>query len=122
MAITNKLSRRVIEKLGWYVYLYIDPFSKKIFYGGKGKGNRAFAHLNASGESQKVTIIRKIRRQGKEPRIDILVHGLKNAITALQIEAAAIDLLGKSKLTNENRGWGEQNCWSHGSGGNKCSV
>ncbi|MHB8339589.1 MAG: hypothetical protein ACYDB7_00205 [Mycobacteriales bacterium] len=32
------------EALGWYVYLLSDPRDQQIFYVGKGRGGRAFAH------------------------------------------------------------------------------
>ena len=37
---------KLIEDLGYYVYMYSDPKTKKPFYVGKGTGNRAFSHLN----------------------------------------------------------------------------
>jgi len=100
-----KLSPSVVKNLRYYVYLYIDPFDGKVFYVGKGTGNRALAHLNDLSESRKVAKIREIRKLGKEPRIEILVHGLKDEAIALRVEAAAIDLLGKKNLTNDVRGW-----------------
>lgn len=102
----KKLSPKVIEKLGYYVYLYINPLDNSIFYVGKGKGNRVFAHLDDNIESQTAKIVRQIHSRGKGPRIEILVHDLPDEITALRIEAAVIDLIGKEKLTNQAGGWG----------------
>ena len=90
----------VARKLGHYVYLYIDPRNEEVFYVGKGIGNRAFTHLKARRESAKVARIASIRREGHQPRIEILVHGLADEQTALKVEAAVIDLLGKENLTN----------------------
>jgi uncharacterized protein len=98
-------SQIVIERLKHYVYLYINPLDNTIFYVGKGKGNRAFAHLYDLSETKKVETIRQIRQSGLEPRIEILVHGLEDEETALRIEAAIIDLLGTKQLTNLVRGW-----------------
>jgi hypothetical protein len=97
---------KVIKKLGYYVYVYINPFTDTIFYVGKGKENRVFAHLSDITESRKVETIKDIRAQGREPRIEIVVHGLDDEVTALRIEAALIDVLGKTNLTNQVGGWG----------------
>lgn len=99
-------SAPAIEKLGYYVYLYINPTDGKIFYVGKGKGNRAFQHLTDETEHDKNKKIKEIREQGKEPIIEILIHGLEDEEIALKIEAGAIDLLGINNLTNKVRGWG----------------
>ncbi len=101
----NKLSVSVIEKLGYYIYLYINPLNGSIFYVGKGKGNRVFDHLRDESESQKVSIIREIRAHGEEPQIEILVHGLPDEETAYCIEAAVIDVIGVQNLANNVRGW-----------------
>lgn len=100
-----KFPPAVAEQLGYYVYIYIDPIDDSVFYVGKGKGNRAFAHLNTKAESRKAKRIAEIKAQGEEPRIEILVHGLQDEQTALKIEAAIIDLLNDEKLTNEVRGY-----------------
>lgn len=97
-------TQEVCRKLGYYVYLYIDPASDEIFYVGKGTGNRAFSHLEDDSESDKCERIRSIRSTGREPRIELLAHGLaENA--AYQLETAAIDLLDKKRLTNAVSGW-----------------
>ena len=43
----NQFPKNVIENLKNYVYIYSDPITEKIFYVGKGKGNRVFDHLKA---------------------------------------------------------------------------
>lgn len=101
----NKLPQAVIEQLGNYVYLYINPFDGKIFYVSKGQDDRVLSHLDDEKESKKTEIIQTIRELGKEPKIDILVHGLKSDDEALDIEASAIDLLGVDNLANEKRGY-----------------
>lgn len=103
--LNQKLSAKVIEKLGYYVYLYKNPLDDSIFYVEKGQGNQVFTHMNDKTESRKVETIESIRTHGKEPVIEILVHGLPDEITALRIEVAVIDLLGVKSLTNQVRGW-----------------
>lgn len=82
------IPRNVAQSLGHYVYLYIDPKTKKIVYVGKGKGNRAFAHIDGPHE------------------VEILIHGLPDEATAHAVETAAIDLLGLKDLDNRCRGHG----------------
>lgn len=93
------------ERLGYYVYLYVDPRTNEPFYVGKGQGERALAHLTDTSESLKANQIKEIRDAGAEPRIDILVHGLLSEEAALRIEAAVIDAIGPERLTNAVRGW-----------------
>ena len=86
-----------------YVYVYIDPRNSEPFYIGKGQGNRLLSHLDDQSDTEKVARIAEIRRQGKEPQIDILRYGLSDSEATL-VEAAAIDLIGKAKLTNRVSG------------------
>jgi len=95
----------VISKVGIYVYLYRDPRDGKIFYVGKGKGQRAFQHLVNDKDGVKRKQIQEIRNAGLEPKIEILVHALKDDEMALKIEAALIDLIGVGQLANEVRGY-----------------
>ena len=99
-----KIRPEVAKRLGFYVYLYVDPRDGKPFYVGKGQASRALAHLSESAESRKVARLRDLAGAGLEPRIDILAHALRDEETAFRIEAAVIDLLGFDDLTNETRG------------------
>src|ERR1035437_9726143 len=93
-------------KLGYFIYLLVDPRDSKPFYVGKGKGARCLMHLDAEGPGKKAKRIRVIRKANMEPRVKILVHGLKDDKAALKVEAAVIDLLGLKMLTNSVRGQG----------------
>jgi hypothetical protein len=103
----NDFPPSVRRKLRYYVYVYVDPRSDEVFYVGKGTGNRAFAHLLEGAGSAKSKRIRAIRRGGQEPGIEVLAHGL-DEVTAFKLEAAAIDLLGRRRLTNLVRGLGSR--------------
>ncbi len=106
-AYKNNVSELTVEKLGYYVYLLIDPRKQSenagVFYVGKGFRKRAQDHLNdfKTKESEKIERINEIREYtGKEPRIDILRHGLTSD-EAFEIEGAVIDYIGKENLTNK---------------------
>lgn len=100
-----KFPSEVINEIGYYVYLYIDPRDESIFYVGKGKGNRVFSHLRDKSESDKIKRITEIKAQRLEPRIEILVHGIENERTALRIESSIIDLIGIKNLSNKQYGY-----------------
>jgi hypothetical protein len=95
----EEFSAYVVEQIGWYVYALQDPRDKKIFYIGKGKGNRVFAHaqdaIENQGEetSQKIALIKEIHNSGGEVNSFILRHGIHAEKQAYEVEAALIDLL-----------------------------
>jgi len=115
----SEFSPYVIEQVGWYVYALQDPRDKKIFYIGKGRGNRVFAHAAAAIEesgdqlSAKLALIKQIQADNLRVNTFIIRHGISSEKAAYEIEAAMIDLLylmDKSadnkyfQLTNEVRG------------------
>jgi hypothetical protein len=93
----------VIEEIGYYVYLLIDPDTNQVFYVGKGTGNRVFSHVNAAIsnplESDKIKKILGIRSKGQDVKYEILRHGLTEK-EAFEVEAAIIDFIGLPELTN----------------------
>ena len=95
----------VISELKYYVYIYSHPQTEEVFYVGKGKGNRVFAHLDDISDSDKVAYLKSLREDGLDPVIEILIHGLELEDTALRVEAAVIDLIGRDKLTNRQKGY-----------------
>lgn len=104
----HKLSQSTIEKLGYYVYLLSDPRTEKVFYVGKGHGNRINHHLlgaleEKTKETDKIKIIRKIQSAGFKVSLTILRHGLTEK-EAFEIECSIIDLLGIANLTNIVKG------------------
>lgn len=99
----SRIPASVQQKLGFYVYLYVDPRDQSVFYVGKGKGERALAQLKDSSECDKVERITELGKLGIIPRIDILRYGLTQE-EALHVEASAIELLGLDKLTNRVQG------------------
>lgn len=94
------------RKLGYYVYVYVDPRNDEVFYIGKGKGVRALSHLKDTRETRKVVRIREISASGLEPKIEILRFGMETPEEAEKVEAACIDVMGLKNLTNEVRGKG----------------
>ena len=104
----------VAERLGFYVYLLIDPRHETVFYVGKGAGNRCFAHLvearttqgDSARDDPKLARIRAIEELGRAVRIVLLRHGLSEG-ESLLVEAAAIDLgeiMGREPLANRISG------------------
>lgn len=97
----------VIEQLAHYVYFLRDPNKKKVFYVGKGNGNRIFDHiscaLNESTESDNLDRIRAIKNSGNTVEHFVLRHGLSSQV-AFAIEAAVIDFVGISNLSNLQSG------------------
>jgi hypothetical protein len=100
----TRLPRGVCRQLRYYVYLYVNPLNNEVFYVGKGKGNRALSHLDGCGKAEHAKTIRKLRRSGVTPRVEILAHGFRSQKEAHAVETAAIDLIGLEGLANTVRG------------------
>ena len=100
-------NKAAVEQLGSYVYYLQDPRNDKVFYVGKGSGDRVFDHLESAietnGETEKLDIIRNIIESGHEVEHFILRHGLTEK-EAFEIEAAMIDFVGRDNLSNHQSG------------------
>lgn len=109
MARFTEFPRSVIERIAYYVYTLSDPRTKKVFYIGKGTGNRIFAHVNDAleypTESDKLDMIRTIAGSGRKVLYEIIRHGMTEE-QALEVEAALIDFVGLPRLTNTIFGQG----------------
>ena len=97
------------EKI-FYVYSLSDPRDKEIFYIGKGKGKRAFQHLNEEyteekGNRDKINRIKEIQSQlGEQAEIKFLAENLcEEAAYALEeilIYRIGRNIFGYGPLTN----------------------
>lgn len=101
----SAFSQRTIEVLAYYVYALVDPRDNRIFYIGKGSGNRVFQHakdsLNENDQSLKLDIIRDILREGEQVGLYILRHNLTEE-SAYVVESVLIDLMTYSKFNTTN--------------------
>jgi hypothetical protein len=97
--IMNRFSQKTIEELNYYVYVLVDPRSNKIFYVGKGIGNRVFNHvacsLDETQDSDKLNIIREITQDGDTVKHFIVRHDLTES-EAFLVESVLIDFLSYS--------------------------
>lgn len=105
-------SEKALDSLnGFYVYALIDPRNEKVFYIGKGTGNRVFSHEIESGktpksEKTKLHKIQEIEKDGFAVKRLIVNWGLSE-VEAFASEATLINLLNyipDMKLTNEVSG------------------
>lgn len=98
----------VQQRLGYYVYQLIDPTNGKVFYIGKGKGDRVLSHIkeeaNFDGSSEsysvlplKLGFIKSLKAGGREPTHVIVRHGMTEQEAEL-VEAVLIQ--ETSGLTN----------------------
>ena len=108
----SAFSEKALDSLnGFYVYALIDPRYDKVFYIGKGTGNRVFSHEIESGklnesEKQKLQKIREIEKDGFFVKRLIVNWGLSED-EAFIAEATLINLLNympSFELTNEVSG------------------
>ena len=100
--LTRNFPPGVGSKLGEYVYALLDPRDKKIFYIGKGNGDRLFDHfveaehdqLSNAGSTQKLKRILDIWDDELDVEWVIVRHNLQNLpVDAFDVEAALIDIL-----------------------------
>lgn len=95
----GKMAKRfpaiVEEKLEWYVYALIDPRDGRLFYIGKGKGGRVFAHaadaIEGDTETEKLDLIRDVIKSGATVETLILRHAISSEKNAYLVEAVLID-------------------------------
>ena len=108
----RSFSEKALEALnGFYVYALVDPRNDKVFYIGKGTGNRVFSHEIESGKSResekkKLKKIREIENCGYSVKRLIVNWGLTEN-EAFIAEATLINLLNRMpniQLTNEVSG------------------
>jgi hypothetical protein len=102
----NEFSQETAEAIKSYVYALLDTRRRKddvrrIFYVGKGKGQRCFQHAHAAikprkssdGPNPKLELIHEIHRDKKKwPQIEIIQHGLTDEAARL-LEAIMIKAL-----------------------------
>lgn len=83
----------------YYVYEYIDPRNMQPFYVGKGTRDRYLSHLRETEEAtsnlKKWRKINKIRSEGLEPLINIIVDNIEDEETAYDIEEEYIIKYGR---------------------------
>lgn len=100
----QRFSNKTTEELEAYVYALINPLDNKIFYIGKGRGNRIFQHCEAALQendaSLKLNLIREIIASGSKVEHYILRHKLSDQ-EAFQIESTLIDFLTYPKFNTE---------------------
>jgi hypothetical protein len=109
----------VTEQLGYYVYALIDPRDNRIFYVGKGTGDRVYQHARyakkvgpESRAELKLGLIQEIHRAGLDVRVELIRHRLSEE-TAFEVEAAVLDTLELAglELTNLVAGQGIARAW-----------
>lgn len=101
-------SEKAIASLnGYYVYALVDPRTEKIFYIGKGFGNRIFSHeieseKSPKSEKAKHQTIREIEQDGFSVKRLIINWGLSET-EAFAAEATLINMMNyisDTQLTN----------------------
>ena len=101
-----EFKQSVIEALKYYVYCLVDPRDHKIFYIGKGKGNRVFQHAadalkNEDAASLKLDTIRAIIKNKKTVKHYIIRHN-PTEDEAFLVESVLIDMFTYKKFNLES--------------------
>ena len=94
----QSLSKYVQEKLGHYVYALRDPRDNKVFYVGKGVGERVLSHANGiiendDPQTMKQLQIKEIHSQGLEVESWIVQSDLKDDHHSFATESAVYGIL-----------------------------
>lgn len=90
-------------KHGFYTYCLISSTDNKVFYVGKGKGDRVFHHekrikTNRTNKNKLNAISECLNSGGKILHLILSIHDLEN--DSLSVESKVIDFIGHDKLTN----------------------
>lgn len=117
----DRIDALAASNLKIYVYVLVDPRTKKIFYVGKGQGERVLQHvreaekgLDSDGEVQrksKQQQIIDIKTSGHKPEWRVVRRNLKDADEAFHVEGSLIYALTQANdqpLSNRNRGMNTQ--------------
>ena len=109
--------QRINERGDYYVYGLIDPRNNKLFYIGKGTGNRVFQHelesdKNPASEKAKLQTIKSIEDSHLKVKHILINWGLTEA-EAFAAEASLINLIdyiSQDPLTNLVSGHHSEGC------------
>lgn len=111
MASEMRIPSEVAEILRYYVYALRDPRDGKVFYVGKGIGDRIYSHQRQAGndfesEQEKLRTINEIEASGSQVELLFLRSGIEDEATAFAVEQAVIDAYAATRhsLTNLVRG------------------
>lgn len=100
---TTKFTTRACDAIGYYVYCLIDPRDNKVFYIGKGKGDRVFAHIhNAVVEPDEKEKIKRINEIGPENVIHYVIRHSLSEKAAYELESTLIDFLMDKRVNGGN--------------------
>lgn len=93
----ERFPQEVIDQLKHYVYCLVDPRDDKIFYIGKGVGNRVFEHAEGAlrkdaDPTEKNETIQQIIQNDLEVKYYIIRHNLTEE-EAFLVESVLIDFL-----------------------------
>jgi len=111
MSADVRIPGEVAAVLRYYVYALRDPRDGKVFYVGKGIGDRINAHVREAGadpmsERAKLRTINDIEASGRDVDLLFLRTGIENEATAFTVEQAVVDAFAADghPLTNLVRG------------------
>lgn len=111
MCAEARIPGEVADVLRYYVYPLRDPRDGRVFYVGKGIGDRINAHVREAGadlasERAKIRAINEIAASGQPVDLLFLRTGIEDEHTAFIVEQAVIDAIHADhhSLTNLVRG------------------